>query len=291
LKNGFQLLKDLAIVEIMEPNPKIITILMQLDLRIGINFNTLSKKIPQWKVGIKRYWVKYGVDRGYIIKMSITQKLLGGAHHLYKLSPAGKLYMQEYFGEKYQGAVKVVLFHNDSILLLIRDEENSFKLSEYDLPGGGILFGESAREALLREIKEETNLEAEIICPVRTWRVIKEKSVHYIGTTFFAKTDSKNVRLSEEHRDFKWVIIRNIERLDLAEWLEKDIKAGIETFQLRQTPLDSEPEVKPITFDTQGFLENISEDIKDAISEEYNLDEKLSELRKIIEKELESYFK
>lgn len=67
-------------------------------------------------------------------------------------------------------------FYRISIKALIRDEQKRFALSLeknglWDLPGGGLDFGESPKEALIREIKEETGLKVTEMAPNPTYVV------------------------------------------------------------------------------------------------------------------------
>ncbi len=52
-------------------------------------------------------------------------------------------------------AARAIVIHNHNILLMKR---NKFGLQFYCLPGGGIDMGETADQAVVREIKEETSL-------------------------------------------------------------------------------------------------------------------------------------
>lgn len=52
------------------------------------------------------------------------------------------------------GVYGMIIHHRQ--LLLIKKSRGPYK-GKYDLPGGSIEFGESMEEALMREIKEETN--------------------------------------------------------------------------------------------------------------------------------------
>jgi len=169
---------------------------------------------------------------GIVEKKRIPNISSGAPQHGYRLTPKGKerLY-KEYRTKITRVAVKAVLIHDDLALLLIRDEQDSYKPGEYDLPGGAVEFGESAEDALLREIKEETDLAAEVIYPVRTWNTIKDKTTQYIGITYLALTESNRVELSEEHNDFKWVDVDVLSEYDLADWLEKDLEAGIKIYR------------------------------------------------------------
>ncbi|POG56377.1 NUDIX hydrolase [Haloferax marisrubri] len=58
---------------------------------------------------------------------------------------------------------------HDGAVLLVRQD------GEWVLPGGGVEAGESRREALVREVAEETGLDAD----VGTLRVVTEQSFHH----------------------------------------------------------------------------------------------------------------
>lgn len=59
---------------------------------------------------------------------------------------------------RYQGAII-----RDNHILLIRHRENESGRSYWILPGGGIEPGETEEDCVLREIKEETNLDVRIV--------------------------------------------------------------------------------------------------------------------------------
>ena len=80
-------------------------------------------------------------------------------------------------------------------------------------PQGGIDFGESESEAILREIKEETNLDdCHIDLTTRGYdeydTIRKEKTIHTTVATYAVKVNSsQTIKLSVEdgHTEYRWV--------------------------------------------------------------------------------------
>jgi dihydroneopterin triphosphate diphosphatase len=72
---------------------------------------------------------------------------------------------------------------------------------------GKIESGEKAFEAALRELKEETGLKPErlFVIPHTTTFYSPERDEVSLVPLFFCITQEKNVTLSEEHSDFKWL--------------------------------------------------------------------------------------
>ena len=64
-------------------------------------------------------------------------------------------------GQKFNYRVAGLLLHENQILAM-RDERSPY----YYLPGGRVKLGETAEQAILREIREELNLEAQIDRPL-----------------------------------------------------------------------------------------------------------------------------
>lgn len=69
--------------------------------------------------------------------------------------------------------VKAFIVHQGKILVVKeRVQHGDQKMIIYDLPGGGIEPGESLKDALLREVKEEVGLDIEIERAVGNWDFI-----------------------------------------------------------------------------------------------------------------------
>jgi len=108
-------------------------------------------------------------------------------------------------------AVVALIVYNEKILLLKRTRPPL----NWCPPCGRAIMGESLEKALIREVKEETGLNIEILKFVNQWKGLHtgEKIKSF---TFVCSTHSDRVVLSDEHSDYVWVNIR-----DLENWSDK----------------------------------------------------------------------
>lgn len=106
------------------------------------------------------------------------------------------------------------VFSAGLVLFRIVDGERLYLLLHYphghwDFVKGKIEEGESKQEAALRELEEETGLEAEIMdgfeeqlsYVFRQEEELIEKTVYFL----IAQTASEDIELSHEHIDFSWL--------------------------------------------------------------------------------------
>jgi len=90
-------------------------------------------------------------------------------------------------------------FNDGKVLLLKRIQSHITEDSpwEWDLPGGHIQKGENEKEALIREIKEETGFTP---LHVPNWFLLTGH------TRFFVIQDwGGDLQLSSEHQDYEWI--------------------------------------------------------------------------------------
>ena len=78
-------------------------------------------------------------------------------------------------------------------------------------PGGRLNPNEDPRSGALREIREETGLNAEIVGLVGTWFGEIAGRGPYLSLDFLARSNSGEVRLSEEHAEYEWATIADLE--------------------------------------------------------------------------------
>lgn len=116
---------------------------------------------------------------------------------------------------------------------LILDPENQLFLmqssgkfgAEWIVPGGKVSFGETAKMALIREIKEETNLDLTNIEFVGYRDYIMGK--HFIFLEFVATTLSKCVKLNYEATKYGFFRQSELESLNIAKPTKELIQAQI----------------------------------------------------------------
>jgi len=97
-------------------------------------------------------------------------------------------------------AVTAYLYHHGKFLFLYRNTDPKV----WAPPGGHLQVNEPPDTGVSREIKEETGLDVKYLFPVSTWfgewRGNKILSIDYLAEPY-----DREVALSEEHSDYRWV--------------------------------------------------------------------------------------
>lgn len=109
-------------------------------------------------------------------------------------------------------------------VMLVKNERN-----EWELPGGRIEKGEQPREAVIREIHEELSIECRVDRLIDNWlfEVIPGKYV-YISAYLCSPVDrNASVRLSDEHEEYRWVSISDLDQYNMAEEYKAAIRKAI----------------------------------------------------------------
>jgi len=122
-----------------------------------------------------------------------------------------------------QVSIKGILCRDNKILFL-----KTATKGIYELPGGRIDFGESVEQAFKREIKEELGFEkVEMGDLINTWSFtsIRENiNYHFIIFDFEIFTDEDEIKLSDEHTEYKWVGVDEFESMDMREGYKKTLR-------------------------------------------------------------------
>ncbi len=124
-------------------------------------------------------------------------------------------------------ATKAVIVRNNCFLLLERSQHPK----EYDLPGGGILSGETPIQALAREIFEETGLTVQIKQPLKTWNFSEKDNEVIYGITYLARYLSGTIRLSDEHQAWRWQPFNTPNAAELPRWIREESALAAEVIK------------------------------------------------------------
>jgi 8-oxo-dGTP diphosphatase len=118
-------------------------------------------------------------------------------------------------------AAKAVIINEKGRVLVVREAgtyKDGTQTGNYGIPGGRLEPGENYHKGLHREVKEETGLVVEILHPIYVgeWRpVIKSEPYQIIAIFTVCKAEATDVRLSEEHDDYKWIDPKNPGKLTI----------------------------------------------------------------------------
>ncbi len=107
----------------------------------------------------------------------------------------------------------LVLFNKDRLLIVKRDNDL------WEFPGGGVEWGEDPQKAAIRETKEETGLDATNVRMLTVTSATYEKGEdekHSVYVVYKGETDSEDVKLSGEHKEYRWLTLTEARFMKLA---------------------------------------------------------------------------
>jgi 8-oxo-dGTP diphosphatase len=121
-------------------------------------------------------------------------------------------------------------FERDGKFLIIkrRPDEVAFP-GKWEFPGGKLESGESIKASLIREAKEETNLELDSE-PIYMgeYEFTRRDGLHVVGLRFVARAKKGEVMLSEDHTEHAWITLKEAAEYDLIEGLDKELNQAYE---------------------------------------------------------------
>ena|SRR5581483_4049196 len=106
------------------------------------------------------------------------------------------------------------LIIKDGKILIVQRSQKDTHPNLWELPGGGIEFGEHPKDTVLRETYEETGLKVKVKRPLT---IISQVDIHknythnVIRIIYECSLVDKNsqVNLSNEHKNYKWLSIND----------------------------------------------------------------------------------
>lgn len=125
------------------------------------------------------------------------------------------------------GSNAFIVNYKNEILILKRSKNDSAFPNNWELAGGGVRYGETPQDSLVREVKEECALNITVLIPlsVNTFYISDEQ---VFETTFLCDVyDGKfDIMLSGEHTEYKWVALENVESVGLSAYISKVIQSS-----------------------------------------------------------------
>ena len=118
--------------------------------------------------------------------------------------------------------VGAVILHDDKVLLVRRGKAPSF--GKWSLPGGLVELGETAREAIAREIAEECGIKIHVVDVAGVIdRIVRDDAgrvrYHYVLVDYLAYPDSTEVVAGSDAAEAQWVEIDRVAELDTTQGL------------------------------------------------------------------------
>jgi len=128
------------------------------------------------------------------------------------------------------GAV-IELNSSGKILLVRRSDKLDFHPSEWEICYGRIDQFEGIETGLRREVFEELGIkDLKIIKVLRVWHMFRgsiKAENELIGITFYCKTKTPHIRLSEEHMEYQWFSPEEALEMIANEGIKEDINRFI----------------------------------------------------------------
>ncbi len=120
-------------------------------------------------------------------------------------------------------AVKGIIQKDGKILVLKRSDTDDHRPGVWETVGGGMDKEESPQEALLREITEETGLVVSVSSPFNVFAFKKDTGEFKVGITFLCEYVSGEVKLSDEHSEYRWIDAKEFAQLESVPSLHEEI--------------------------------------------------------------------
>jgi 8-oxo-dGTP diphosphatase len=124
--------------------------------------------------------------------------------------------------------VGVVCVRGDEVLLIRRGRAPM--VSAWSIPGGRIEWGEAAKAAALRELREETGLEADLLGLIEVFDgLFSEQGAlthHFVISEFAARWRSGEPQAGDDAAEARFVKLSEIDQFDLTADLKRVIRAG-----------------------------------------------------------------
>jgi 8-oxo-dGTP diphosphatase len=120
--------------------------------------------------------------------------------------------------------VNSVIIANKKVFMVRRADDAKFLPGHWEFPGGKVNYAEIPEDALRREVKEECNINIEIINPLIVDQFYMDRNIsdkQFIDIFYLCKTfDYENVVINPEHTEYRWVELNDVNKLKVSKYLK-----------------------------------------------------------------------
>lgn len=117
-------------------------------------------------------------------------------------------------------AAHALIQKDGKYLVTKRPENDDWMPNFWDTPGGTIDFGEKILDALVREVKEETDLNVKVGNVIFCYNHLSGER-HQFELVYLCEYIGGDIKLDpQEHSEYKWVTLEELESLEKIEFLE-----------------------------------------------------------------------
>lgn len=115
--------------------------------------------------------------------------------------------------------VGAVIFNKEGkIFLAKRGKKARNETGKWEFPGGGLEFGESFENTIIREMKEEFGIDIEVIDQLATFNhLIPDEKQHWVALAFICKIKSGTPKILEPEKctEIGWFSIDEMKKMPL----------------------------------------------------------------------------
>ncbi|MFH1387968.1 MAG: NUDIX domain-containing protein [Patescibacteria group bacterium] len=114
----------------------------------------------------------------------------------------------------------IILNSKNQVLLLKKSSHSDYFPNKWTWPGGHVGKDENLEDSLMREVDEELGIKIEIIKQGKPVFFENNKII-----PFLTRTKSNGVILSNEHQEYRWINVNEINNFDLIPKIKENLKA------------------------------------------------------------------
>jgi len=121
-----------------------------------------------------------------------------------------------------------IIIKDKKILIIKRSSLEKVLPNYWEIASGKKRSNESLKDCLIREVKEEVNINVKPIFPFSVFEyqfIIDKKKTNYIQINYITKASNINdLSLSPEHDDYTWISLKEVNKYKISKEIKRIIK-------------------------------------------------------------------